>query len=139
MPVKRSKSENSKHIFFWASSEAKRTTVREISLWRESTHSFLDFLHVLLNLFYAAQRTSHDLYSATILFFMCRTTTSHFLLKETFKRNHGAAPPHGLFPKTKKSRLPLGKRDLGVRRPTSGPYLSGPDSCLPHRRHSYHG
>lgn len=41
------KSENSKHVFFWASSEAKRTTVREISLWREPTHSFLDFLDIL--------------------------------------------------------------------------------------------
>lgn len=46
----RAKSENSKHIFFWASSEAKRTTVREISLWREPTHSFLDFLDILPDL-----------------------------------------------------------------------------------------
>lgn len=46
----RAKSENSKHVFFWASSEAKRTTVREISLWREPTHSFLDFLDILPDL-----------------------------------------------------------------------------------------
>lgn len=43
----RAKSENSKHVFFWVSSEAKRTSVREISLWREPTHSFLDFLDIL--------------------------------------------------------------------------------------------
>lgn len=43
----RAKSENSKHVFFLESSEAKRTTVREISLWREPTHSFLDFLDIL--------------------------------------------------------------------------------------------
>lgn len=46
----RAKSENSKHVFFWASSEAKRTTVREISLWHEPTHSFLDFLDILPDL-----------------------------------------------------------------------------------------
>lgn len=43
----RAKSENSKHVFFWVSSEAKRTSVREISLWHEPTHSFLDFLDIL--------------------------------------------------------------------------------------------
>lgn len=43
----RAKSESSKHVFFWANSEAKRTTVREISLWREPTHSFFDFLDIL--------------------------------------------------------------------------------------------
>lgn len=42
--------ENSKYVFFWASSEAKRTTVREISLWREPTHSSLDFLDILPDL-----------------------------------------------------------------------------------------
>lgn len=46
----RAKSENSKHVFFWASSEAKRTSVREISLWHEPTHSFLDFLDILPDL-----------------------------------------------------------------------------------------
>lgn len=46
----RAKSENNKHIFFLASSEAKRTTVREISLWCEPTHSFLDFLDILPDL-----------------------------------------------------------------------------------------
>lgn len=50
MPEKRAKSENSKHVFAWASSEVKRTTVREISLWCEPTHSFLDFLDILPDL-----------------------------------------------------------------------------------------
>lgn len=45
----RAKSENSKPVFFWASSEVKRTTVREISLWREPTHSFTRSLISLIS------------------------------------------------------------------------------------------